>query len=249
MNFEKSTILITGGNSGIGRGIAESLLALGAQVIITGRDIRRIGEVLQANPGMAGYQLDISDAADIERFAALVIERHPALNAVIHNAGVMFIEEVLAEPYDLDTTEKTIATNLLGPIRLTAALLPHLRAQQEAAIVTVSSGLAFVPRADALTYSATKAAIHSWSLGLRHELRRTSVAVVEIAPPLVATGLTPGQEHNPRAMPLADFVAEAVDLLCASPTPSEVMVQRVRPQRTAERTGDFDKVFGMINHA
>ncbi|MHC1550726.1 SDR family oxidoreductase [Phyllobacterium sp. K27] len=249
MDFTKSTILITGGNSGIGRGIAESLSALGAQIIITGRDIRRIGEVLQANPGMAGYELDISDAADIKSFAALVTERHPPLNAVIHNAGIMFIEEVLAESYELDIAEKTIATNLLGPIRLTAALLPHLRAQQEAAIVTVSSGLAFVPRADALTYSATKAAVHSWSLSLRHEFRRTSISVVEIAPPLVATGLTPGQEHNPRAMPLTDFVAEAVDLLCAKPTPTEVLVQRVRPQRFAEQSGDFDKVFAMINHA
>jgi uncharacterized oxidoreductase len=249
MDFSKATILITGGNSGIGRGLAEALAARGAQVIITGRNAATLGDAIAANPGMKGYQLDVSNAGSIAGFAARVTADHPDLNVVIHNAGIMVIEDVLAEPYDLDVVEQTIATNLLGPIRLTAALLPHLRKQQEAAIVSVSSGLAFVPRADALTYSATKAAIHSWTQSLRHELRSTGVSVVELAPPLVATDLTPGQAANPRAMPLDEFVAEAVELLCAPETPREVLVQRVMPQRTAEQTGSFDKVFGLINPA
>ena len=114
---------------------------------------------------MTGYELDVSKADDVRRFAAMVMERHPGLNAVINNAGIMAVEVVLDQPCDLGIVERTVAANLLAPIRLTMALLPHLRSQDEAAVVTVSSGLAFVPRSDALTYSATKAAIHSWAQG------------------------------------------------------------------------------------
>lgn len=249
MDFQTATILITGGNSGIGRGLAEALAARGASVIITGRNTASLKATLDANSGMLGYELDVSDAEDIKRFAATVIARHPDLNAVIHNAGIMSVENVLAEPFDLDIAERTVATNLLGPIRLTAALMAHLRSRAEAAVVTVTSGLAFVPRADTPTYGATKAAIHSWTQSLRHELRGTNIAVVEIAPPLVATNLTPGQSANPRAMPLDAFISEAVGLLCAEVTPKEVLVQRVMPLRTAEQTGSFDTVFGMINPA
>jgi uncharacterized oxidoreductase len=247
MDFSKATILITGGNSGIGRGLAEALAGRGAKVIVTGRNTASLQATLDSNPGMAGYEVDVSDAESITSFASLVTAEHPDLNAVIHNAGIMEVEKALPEALDLDIVERTIATNLLGPIRLTAALLAHFSGKQEAAIVTVSSGLAFVPRADTPTYGATKAAIHSWSQSLRHELRKTNIAVVEIAPPLVATELTPGQSNNPRAMPLGDFLTEAVSLLCANPTPAEVLVQRVMPQRTAEQTGNFDAVFGMIN--
>jgi uncharacterized oxidoreductase len=198
---------------------------------------------------MLGYELDVTDPDGVKRFAETVSERHPDLNVVIHNAGIMILEKVLAEPYDLDVVERTISTNLLGPIRLTAALLPFLRTKPEAAIVTVTSGLAFVPRAEALTYSATKAAIHSWSQSLRHELRSTNISVIEIAPPLVATDLTPGQSSNPQAMPLGEFVSETVELLCAPETPNEVLVQRVVPRRKAEQNGEFDKIFAMINPA
>ncbi|ACI58369.1 putative oxidoreductase [Rhizobium leguminosarum] len=247
MNFSNSTILITGGNSGIGRGLAQALAAQGAKVIITGRNAATLAETLAANPTIQGYELEVTNPDQINAFVSKITADHPDLNAVIHNAGIMIFEDVLAEPYDLDIVERTIATNLLAPIRLTAALLPHLKSKPEAAIVTVSSGLAFVPRADALTYSATKAAIHSWTQSLRHELRKTKISVVELAPPLVATDLTPGQSANPHAMPLDAFVSEAVALLCAAQTPQEVLVQRVMPQRTAEQTDNFDKVFGMIN--
>jgi uncharacterized oxidoreductase len=249
MDFTKATILLTGGNSGIGRGLAEALAARGSRLIITGRDERSLTETLDANPGMAGYRLDVSDPAAIKEFTAKLLREHPETNVVIHNAGIMVYEDLLADPVDLDVPERTIATNLLGPIRLTAALLPHLRSRESAAVVTVSSGLAFVPRADAPTYSATKAAIHSWTQSLRHELRGTGVEVIEIAPPLVATELTPGQSKLGHAMPLHYFISEATELLCSTPTPDEVLVQRVMPQRTAEQTGNFKRVFDMINPA
>ncbi|MGE7370033.1 SDR family oxidoreductase [Neorhizobium sp. NPDC001467] len=247
MDFSKATILITGGNSGIGRGLAEALASRGAQVIITGRNEATIDTTLAANPGMKGYVLDVTNASDIAAFAARIVTDHPGLNAVIHNAGIMVVEDVLAEPFDLDIVQRTVATNLLAPIQLTAALMPHLKTKQEAAIVTVSSGLAFVPRANTPTYSATKAAIHSWTQCMRHELRNTAIAVVELAPPLVATDLTPGQSANPNAMPLDAFVSEAVELLCADETPKEALVERVMRQRRAEQNGTFDAVFAMIN--
>lgn len=247
MNFSKATILITGGNSGIGRGLAEALAALGARIIITGRNKDRLDAVIAANPGMSGYQLDVTKVEDLKAFAAKLIVEQPDLNVVIHNAGILPYENILAERYDMGVVDDVISTNLLAPIRLTAELLPHLRSKEEAAIVTVSSGLAFVPLASASAYSASKAAIHSWSQSLRHELRSTNIKVVEIAPPLVATELTPGQSNNPHAMPLDSFISETVELLCADATPSEVLVQRVMPQRTAEQTGSFEKVFGMIN--
>ncbi|MER8572015.1 SDR family NAD(P)-dependent oxidoreductase [Mesorhizobium sp. M1338] len=247
MKFSNATILITGGNSGIGRGLAEALATLGAKIIITGRNKDRLEEVADANPGMSAYQLDVANVVDLKAFAAKVIGNHPDLNAVIHNAGILPYENVLAERYDMEIVDKVVVTNLLAPIRLTAELLPHLRSKAEAAIVTVSSGLAFVPLASASAYSASKAGLHSWTQSLRHELRNTSVSVVEIAPPLVATELTPGQSSNPHAMPLDAFVTETVGLLCADVTPKEVLVQRVLPQRTAEQTGSFDKVFNLIN--
>jgi len=247
VNFSKATILITGGNSGIGRGLAEALAALGARIIITGRNKDRLDAVIAANPGMSGYQLDVTKVEDLKAFAAKLIVEQPDLNVVIHNAGILPYENILAERYDMGVVDDVISTNLLAPIRLTAELLPHLRSKEEAAIVTVSSGLAFVPLASASAYSASKAAIHSWSQSLRHELRSTNIKVVEIAPPLVATELTPGQSNNPHAMPLDSFISETVELLCADATPSEVLVQRVMPQRTAEQTGSFEKVFGMIN--
>ncbi len=197
MNMTGNTILITGGGSGIGRGLAEAFHAAGNRVIIAGRRPEPLAEVTAANPGMAFAVLDVADPAAIRAFAERVPQDHPALNVLVNNAGIMKAEDVLTEPFDLLDCEATVATNLLGPIRLTAALLPHLRRQKAAAMVNVTSGLAFVPRADTPTYSATKAAMHSYTQSLRFLLRDTPVQVIELAPPLVATDLTPGQRANP----------------------------------------------------
>ena len=250
MQTTGNTILITGGGSGIGRGLAEAFHNAGNQVIISGRRNAALDEVTAANPGMDSFTVDITDKADIIRFAAEVIERYPALNAVINNAGIMADEDALAAPDYLDIAEATIATNLLGPIRLTAALIPHLLQQARAAIMKVSSGLAFVPKASTPTYSATKAAIHSYTQSLRYQLRNTAVEVIEIAPPYVQTTLQGEQQANdPNAMPLDAYIAETMQLLAGNPENGEVLVQRVHRQRFAEQTGNAAAVFGFINPA
>jgi uncharacterized oxidoreductase len=247
MNITGNTILITGGGSGIGRALAEALLARGNRVIITGRREDALKQTAVANPGMAFATLDMTDATAIEAFAAKVVHDHPALNVVINNAGIMKVEDLKAEAFDMDTVETTIVTNLLGPIRLTAALLPHLRAQAAATVMTVSSGLAFVPLAATPTYCATKAAIHSWSQSLRRQLADTSVEVLELAPPAVATDLMPGHAQNPRSMPLADYTAEVIGLIERKDTPQgEILVERVKPLRFAEPHG-YKAVFDMLN--
>ncbi|HEV7260896.1 MAG TPA: SDR family oxidoreductase [Bosea sp. (in: a-proteobacteria)] len=244
MNISGNTILITGGGSGIGRALAEALHAKGNTVIIAGRRESVLDEVTEANPGMRSMLLDIQDKADIAAFAKEVAERFPALNVVINNAGIMRPEQQI----DLATAEETIATNLLGPIRLTAALLPHLLARPRASVVTVSSGLAFVPLAATPTYSATKAAIHSWSMSLRQQLKATSVEVIEIAPPYVQTELLgPQQAVDPDAMPLADFIAEVMAILEAAPESGEVIVERCKPLRFAAENGNLAQMFAALS--
>ena len=244
MNITGNTILITGGGSGIGRALAQALHARGNTIIIAGRRERALDAVTEANPGIESMLLDIQDKADIAAFAKQAIERFPALNVVINNAGIMRPEQQI----DLAIAEDTIATNLLGPIRLTAALLPHLLAQPRASVVTVSSGLAFVPLAATPTYSATKAAIHSWSMALRKQLEATSVEVIEIAPPYVQTELLgPHQATDPDAMPLADFTNEVMAILEAAPASGEVIVERCKPLRFAVENGNLAQMFAALS--
>jgi uncharacterized oxidoreductase len=197
---------------------------------------------------MDAMTLDVADPQSIAAFATTVAGLHPDLNVVIHNAGIMRPENLLATPVEIADAEATIATNLLGPIRLTAALLPHLRAQKSAAIMTVSSGLAFLPLAMTPTYSATKAAIHSYSQSLRYQLRDTSVRVFEIAPPYVQTELMgAGQASDPRAMPLQEFLDETIALIAKNPAGGEILVERVKPLRFAERGENFQAFFTQFN--
>ena len=246
MNMTGNTILITGGGSGIGRGLAEAFHAAGNHVIVAGRRAELLKEVVAANPGIASVVLDVADPAAIKAFAAKAAQEHPGLNVLINNAGIMKVENPLADPFDLADAEATIAINLLGPIRLTAALLPQLRQQAAATVVNVTSGLAFVPLAATPTYSATKAAMHSYSQSLRHLLRETKVQVIELPPPLVATDLTPGQKANPYAMPLEDYIKESVALLADGAAP-EILVERVKSTRFAEANGEHEKAFAMLN--
>jgi uncharacterized oxidoreductase len=246
MNPSGNTILITGGGSGIGRGLAEALHTQGNQVIIAGRRQKVLDEATAANPGMQSLILDIEQPGAISSFAADVAEKFPALNVLINNAGIMRAEKLLEQPGDLTDAEAIVATNLLGPIRLTAALLPHLKQQPKATIMNVSSGLAFVPLAMTPTYCATKAAIHSYTQSLRWQLRSSSIEVVEIIPPYVQTDLMDGAE-DPRAMPLADYIAETVALLTQPQTPPEIIVERVKPLRFAAESGKYDGIFQGLN--
>jgi uncharacterized oxidoreductase len=247
MKISGNTILITGGGSGIGRRLAEEFHALGNTVIIAGRRRAALDEVTGANPGMASAALDVADADAIDAFAARIIRDHPDLNVLINNAGVMFAETLPAQQDDLADAETTIATNLLGPIRLTAALLPHLLRQAQSAIVNVSSGLAFVPLTSTPTYSATKAAIHSYTISLRHQLQGTRTEVIELVPPGVQTDLMPGHAANPAMMPLENFISETMSLFSRQPTPAEICVQQVNALRRAEAEGRFEQVLNALN--
>lgn len=248
MNITGNTILITGGGSGIGRGLAEALHAQGNQVIIAGRRKAAIEETAAANPGMKFLTLDIEDRGAVRAFAGRVAVEFPALNVLINNAGIMRPEDLLAQQDDLADAESTVITNLLGPIRLTAALLPLLRKQPHSTIINVSSGLAFVPLALTPTYSATKAAIHSYTISLRYQLRDTAIEVLEIVPPYVQTDLMDGAE-DPRAMPLKDYIAETAELMKTQPTPAEICVKNVHGLRFAAESGKFDAVFNGLNTA
>jgi uncharacterized oxidoreductase len=237
-----NTILITGGGSGIGRGLAEAFHKLDNRVIIAGRSQAKLDETVGANPGMESMTLDVSDASDIARFAGEAIERFPELNVLINNAGMMRIENVLE--HDLKDAEDTITTNLLGPIRLTAALLNHLTTRPDAAVLNVTSGLAFVPLPATPTYNATKAALHSYTLSLGEQLRDTSVQAIEIAPPYVQTHLTgEHQASDPRAMPLDEYIDATMQILTTQPDATEVIIEQVAPMRHAEAKGIFNDVF------
>ena len=247
MQLTGNTVLVTGGGSGIGRGLAESFLKLGNQVIIAGRRQDFLDNTTRANPGIVSLNLDVSDPEAIQDFAARVTKEHPGLNVLINNAGIMKPENLQALPAGLADSEAVITTNLLGPVRLTAALLPHLRKQTHAAIINVSSGLAFVPLPVTPTYSATKAALHSYTLSLRVQLADTPVEVVEIIPPAVATELTPGRTPNERMMSLPDYIGQTMQILKTQPTPSEICVEHVKFLRFAEASGNFEKALQMLS--
>jgi len=238
MKTSGNTILITGGGSGIGAALAERFHAQGNRVIVAGRRQEALDTVVAGREGMFAMTLDVESAQGIEDFARRALAEHPSLNVVINNAGIMRYEALDARR-DLGDAEATITTNLLGPIRLTNALIDHLVARGDATIVNVSSGLAFVPIALAPTYSATKAAIHSYTVALRDALQG-KVEVIELAPPAVQTGLTPGQESRPGYQPLDAFIDEVMALFGQGPTPAEILVERVKPLRFAEREGRFD---------
>src|ERR1035438_4694637 len=246
MNLTGNTILITGGGSGIGRGLAEAFHALGNHVIIAGRRKPALVETIAANPGMTSLALDIQDPANIRSFAAELAAHYPALNVLMNNAGIMRVEKLTAQQEDLADAESIIATNLLGPIRLTAALLPLLQKQPHSVILNVSSGLAFVPLASTPTYCATKAAIHSYTQSLRYQLQGSATEVLELIPPYVATDLLNGAT-DPRAMPLAAFIAGVIEILKTQPAAAEICVENAKRLRLAAESGHYDSVFQGLN--
>jgi uncharacterized oxidoreductase len=214
MKMRSNTIFITGGTSGIGKGLAEAFHHLGNQVIISGRREDRLRSVCAANPGMRHFVLDVTDHNSIRNAGRKVIEEFPALNCVFNNSGMQRRHDFAAgKPVDDAAMVAEIQTNLLGLIRVTAEFLPHLKNQQDATLLNVSSGLAFVPISVFPVYCATKAAVHSFSLSLRNQLSGTKVKVIELIPPYVATELgggAPTPAGALRQMPLDTFVAETM---------------------------------------
>ncbi len=227
MKLTENTIFITGGGTGIGRGLAEALHKLGNKVIIAGRRKEHLDATPKANPGMQSVELNIADPSNIAAVAKKLIADYPALNVLINNAGIMLIDDAAGRIDDQILTS-TVTTNLLGPIRLTSALIEHLKKQSKAAIIYNTSALAFVPLALTAVYSSTKAALHSYVLSQRYKLKGTSVSVLEISPPWVQTDLLNSNEE-PRAMPLKNFIEETMKVLGTDA--EEILVEQAKPFR------------------
>ncbi len=213
MKMTGNTILITGGGSGIGRRLAEEFHQRGNIVIIAGRRPDRLHAVAAANPGMIAVELDVTDPADILAVTEALLAAHPALNVLINNAGIMLVDDV-AGPVDESLLVATIDTNLGGPIRMAAALAGHLKTRTDAVIVNVTSILGFVPLVPTAIYSATKAALHSYTQSQRYAFRSSGIQVVELAPPWVRTELLNSTEEE-RAMPLDAFIDAALAQLAS----------------------------------
>lgn len=245
MKTSGNTILITGGGSGIGRELALRFNALGNTVIVAGRRMETLEETIAGQQNMHAMVVDVEDPKAITAFAERVAAEHPNLNVLINNAGIMRRED-LSSKRDLSDAEQTVVANLLGPIRLTNALTDHLVSQPDAAIVNVSSGLAFVPMSGTPTYNATKAAIHSYTISLREQLK-DKIEIIELAPPAVQTELTPGQSTREGYMPLNDYIEEVITLFSKQPTPKEILVEKVKFLRWAEREGRFDQAAEILS--
>ncbi len=251
MRMDSNTIFITGGSSGIGKGLAEAFHKLGNKVIIAGRREQRLKDICSANPGMAYYILDITDPFAIRDLKDQVLKDFPALNCVINNAGIQRkVNFARSDQFDDSAVVEEINTNLLGLIRVAAAFLPHLMEQDNALLVNVSSGLAFVPLAGQPVYCATKAAVHSLCMTLRRQLKDTKVRVVELIPPWVETELggmpkTTGDKTRRGAMPLDLFIEKAMAALASGA--DELPIAQARNLAGAACLDQVNQAFEAMN--
>jgi short-subunit dehydrogenase involved in D-alanine esterification of teichoic acids len=247
MQITGNTIFIPGATSGIGLALALALEAKGNTVVVGGRRTELLGSIRSEHPGIDTVEIDTTDAASIDTAAANVLATHPDLNVLIAMAGIMRAEDWHTPAGFLASAEAIVTTNLLGPIRLIGAFVEHLQTRPDATIMTVSSGLAFIPLTVTPSYNATKAAIHMLSESLRLQLADTSVRVTELVPPAVRTELMPGQQESEFAMPLDEFVAEVMQLIETQPDARELLVQNVKFLRYGEASGDYHQVVATLN--
>ncbi|HEY4024618.1 MAG TPA: SDR family NAD(P)-dependent oxidoreductase [Pseudonocardiaceae bacterium] len=247
MNTSGNTIFIPGSTSGIGLALALALHERGNTVIVGGRRTDLLAEIAREHPGIDTVRIDTADADSISAAAREVLARHPELNVLVAMAGIMRIEDWTRPESFLASAEAVVTTNLLGPIRLIAAFVEHLRDAKDATIVTVSSGLAFTPLKVTPSYNASKAAIHLLSESLRLQYADAGIAVLELQPPSVRTALLPGQEESEFGMPLDEFVDEVMGLLETQPDAKEIQVERVKFLRYGEARGDYDQVVAALN--
>ncbi|SDW75977.1 Short-chain dehydrogenase involved in D-alanine esterification of teichoic acids [Amycolatopsis xylanica] len=246
MDISGNTIFIPGATSGIGLAFALALQERGNTVIVGGRRTELL-EKISAEHGLGAVQIDTADAESIQSAAKQVLTRYPELNVLVTMAGVMRVEDWHRPESFLESAEGTVTTNILGPIRLIAAFIEHLRTRPDATLMTVSSGLAFAPLKVTPSYNASKAAIHMLSESLRLQLADTSVRVVELEPPAVRTALMPGHEDNEHAMPLDEYIAEVMTILENEPGADEIQVERVKFLRYGEARGDYQQVVATLN--
>jgi short-subunit dehydrogenase involved in D-alanine esterification of teichoic acids len=240
-----NTIFIPGATSGIGLGLALRLRAKGNTVIVGGRRTELLEQIAAQHPGIGTIAIDTADPASITVARDELASRYPALDTLITMAGIMEPED-LRDPAALEVAERTVAVNLLGPIRLVHAFLPGLLTQPSATVMTVSSGLAYVPLPATPTYNATKAAIHSYTESLRVQLTGSNVQVIELVPPATRTTLM-NQQNSEVAMPLEDFLDEVMSLIEADPKAEQILVERVKWQRNAEAEGRYQDVLGVLS--
>jgi uncharacterized oxidoreductase len=247
MDLTTSTVFVPGATSGIGLALALALQDAGSTVVVGGRRTDRLEQIAADHPRLGTVQIDTTDPASIQAAAADVISRWPELDTLVTMAGIMQPEDWHHPDGFLATAERTVTTNVLGPVRLIAAFVEHLQTRPAATIMTVSSGLAFAPLRVTPSYNASKAAIHMLSESLRLQLADTGVRVVELVPPSVRTDLMPGHAENENALPLADFVDEVMSILRTRPDADEVLVERVRFLRHGEARGDYPHVVQVLN--
>lgn len=246
MKTTDHTILITGGTSGLGLGLALRFQQAGNRVIVAGRRQNLLDQIVEEHPGIEALALDVADPASILRAREIVGETFPDVDVLINMAGIMQPEDLHSSDF-LETSEAIVTTNLLGTIRMVAAFTEHLQGKDDAVIMNVSSGLAFVPLKQTPTYDATKSAVHAFTEVLRLQLADTSVEVLELIPPAVGTSLMgQDQDDTGRVMPVEAFLDEVMEILSTRPDEKQVMVERVKMLRYAEADGRYDEVLAML---
>lgn len=240
------TVLVTGGGSGIGAGLAAAFAARGARVVVAGRTKDRLEAVAARHAGTMVEVVDVADAAQVQALASRIAGACPELDVVVNNAGVQGLFDFAADvPPDLAAMAREIDVNLKGVLNVAAAFLPLLRRRPSAMLINVGSGLGFVPLAAAPVYSATKAAVHSFTRSLRHQMAGTGVRVVELIPPIVETDLHRSQPRRPpRAMKLDAFVAAAMKGIDAGQ--NEIAVGLAHMLKTGARLSP-GMFFGVVN--